>query len=60
MHSRTKHIDRRHFYVREAVEEFKITVPFVATADNMADFFTKPLRPAAFFFEFRNKIMNVN
>eukprot|EP00965_Chrysotila_dentata_P050063 1658599-Pleurochrysis_carterae.AAC.2 len=44
-HQRTKHIDRRHFFVREKVETHDITVPFVTSADNMADFFTKPLPP---------------
>eukprot|EP00965_Chrysotila_dentata_P080761 2664739-Pleurochrysis_carterae.AAC.1 len=44
-HARTKNIDRRHFFVRERVESLEITVPFVNSADNMADFFTKPLPP---------------
>ena len=57
-HSKTKHIDRRHFYVRELVEEQKLVVPFVATANNMADFFTKPL-PGRAFFPMRDRIMNV-
>ena len=57
-HQRTKHIARRHFFVREAVEDLHIVVPFVATADNMADFFTKPL-PSASFFHMRNMIRNV-
>ena len=56
-HARVKHIDRRHFYVREAVEEGLIRVPYVATADNMADLFTKPL-PARIFFPMRDRIMN--
>ena len=47
-HERTKHIDRRHFYIRELVEEGRITVPFVKSADNLADFFTKPLAPAPY------------
>ena len=42
-HQKTKHIARRHFYVRELVEDLKLTVPFVASADNLADFFTKAL-----------------
>ena len=55
-HERTKHIDRRHFYIRELVEEGRITVPFVCSADNLADFFTKPLAPAPFT-ALRNRIM---
>ena len=57
-HQKTKHIARRHFYVRELVEEKTINVPFVQSADNLADFFTKPL-PARVFVPMRNRIMNV-
>ena len=56
-HEKTKHIERRHFYVRELVEDHEIVVPFVRTVDNMADFFTKPLT-ASQFFKLRNLIMN--
>ena len=58
LHSRTKHIDRRHFYIRECVEGLQLRVPFVSTVDNMADFLTKPLPPKTFF-RMRNAIMNV-
>ena len=58
LHSRTKHIDRRHFFVRECVENHQITVPFVKTIDNLADFFTKPL-PGKTFFAMRDQLMNV-
>ena len=47
-HAKVKHIERRHFFVREMVENMRIRVPFVATADNLADFFTKPLPAKAF------------
>ena len=57
-HARTKHIDRKHYYIRECVEEGRIRVPFVASADNMADFFTKPLASKVFF-RMRDIIMNV-
>ena len=57
-HERVKHIERRHFYVRELVEDHRITVPFVSTTENMADFFTKPLA-AAEFYRLRRIIMNV-
>eukprot|EP00965_Chrysotila_dentata_P051890 1722479-Pleurochrysis_carterae.AAC.1 len=58
-HQRSKHIDRRHFFVRERVEAHDITVPFVQSADNLADFFTKPLPPRVFF-RMRDIIMNVD
>ena len=57
-HARSKHIDRRHFYVREMVEHGEIVVPYVASDDNLADFFTKPLL-AKKFFALRDSIMNV-
>jgi hypothetical protein len=57
-HQRTKHIQRRHFFLRELVEEHRLTVPYVNTVDNLADFFTKALKPATFFL-LRDRIMNV-
>ena len=53
-----KHVERRHFFVREKVESHEITVPFVRSADNCADMFTKPL-PARTFFLLRDRIMHV-
>ena len=57
-HSRMKHVDRRHFFMRECVENLQLRVPFVKTVDNMADFFTKPL-PSKQFFRMRDTLMNV-
>ena len=53
-----KHVERRHFYVRELVEENRLRCTFVSTVDNLADFFTKDLK-ASVFFPMRDKIMNV-
>ena len=55
---RMKHVERRHFFVRDMVESFEIEVPFVRTTDNIADFFTKPMDNATKFREFRRAIMN--
>ena len=38
------------------VESLELTVPFVRTADNLADFFTKPLQGEKFE-SFRNYLM---
>jgi hypothetical protein len=57
-HGRMKHVARRHFFVRDMVESLEIEVPYVRTADNDADFFTKPMKSAPQFFAFRAKIMN--
>jgi hypothetical protein len=55
---RMKHVDRRHFYIRECVENHKLRVPYVATGDNLADFLTKS-QPPELFFQMRDTIMNV-
>jgi hypothetical protein len=57
-HEKTKHIARRYFWIRDLVEAHRLTVPYVNTLDNMADFFTKPLAPKSFF-HMRDHIMNV-
>ena len=56
-HKKTKHIARRHFYVRDMVEKFELDVSLVNTDDNPADMFAKPIA-AAKFFKFRDMIMN--
>ena len=57
-HGRVKHVERRHFYVRDMVEKFELEVPFVRTNDNLADFFTKPFKDAKKFYAMRRMIMN--
>ena len=42
-HSRSKHIDVKHHFVREKVEEEVINTQRVDTKDNVADIFTKTL-----------------
>ena len=42
-HSRTKHIDIRHHFIRDHVEKSDIEVVKVGTEDQLADIFTKPL-----------------
>ena len=48
----------RQLVLHEVVESGKLVVPFVASADNLADFFTKALDGAKFF-SMRDMIMNV-
>ena len=57
-HDAMKHVQRRHFFVRDMVESFELEVPFVPTDQNPADFFTKPMKNAARFREFRRIVMN--
>ena len=42
-HSRTKHIDIRHHFIRDLVEEKTIKLEHVATELQLADIFTKAL-----------------
>ena len=48
----------KHVARRDMVEDFEIEVPFVRTADNVADFFTKPFKEAKKFYAMRRILMN--
>ena len=47
-HSRTKHIDLRYHFIREAVQDGKITVSYVPTDENVSDILTKALAKSKF------------
>ena len=42
-HSRTKHIDIRHHFIRELVDEQQVVIEHVVKELQRADLFTKPL-----------------
>jgi hypothetical protein len=42
-HSRTKHIDVRHHFIRDYQQKGDICIESVGTDDQLADIFTKPL-----------------
>ena len=42
-HSRTKHIDIRHHFLRDCLEKGLINLEFINTENQIADIFTKPL-----------------
>ena len=42
-HSRTKHIDVRHHFIRDHQQKGDICIENVGTEDQLADIFTKPL-----------------
>jgi hypothetical protein len=47
-HQRTKHIDVRFFFVRDAQAEEKINISYIATESQLADIFTKALAAPRF------------
>ena len=47
-HDRSKHIDRRHFKIRELVQDATLRVKHIASHKNIADIFTKPLDKKVF------------
>nr|CAN59751.1 hypothetical protein VITISV_036637 [Vitis vinifera] len=47
-HSRTKHIDIRHHFLRDHAQKGDITLEFVSTKDQLVDIFTKPLSEEQF------------
>ena len=47
-HSRTKHIDIRHHFIRDNIEKDKICLEFVSSEKQLADIFTKPLNENVF------------
>ncbi|CAJ2662295.1 unnamed protein product [Trifolium pratense] len=47
-HSRTKHIDIRHHFIRELVEEKIVTLEHIASEEQLADIFTKALDASQF------------
>ena len=42
-HSRTKHIDIRHHFIRDRQQKGDISIESIGTKDQLADIFTKPL-----------------
>jgi hypothetical protein len=47
-HSRTKHIDIRHYFLRDHEAEGDIAIHHVSTEKQIADIFTKPLDGSRF------------
>eukprot|EP00873_Tetraselmis_striata_P021843 jgi/Tetstr1/442107/TSEL_030264.t1 len=58
--ARTKHLDIRLHFVRDAQRSKKIKVYYVPTADMLADTFTKPLASRQQFEALNSRIMNYN
>jgi hypothetical protein len=47
-HDRTKHIDIRHYFIRDLITNGEIKLQWIPTAEQLADMFTKPLGATTF------------
>lgn len=54
-HDRSKHIDTKYHFIRECIEEGRVTVEFVDTGNQVADILTKSLARDRFI-ELRTKL----
>ena len=48
LNDRTKHIDIKHHFIREKVQDKELTIEQVPSTENVADILTKPLARAPF------------
>ena len=55
-HDQTKHIDIRHFFIRDEVKNKTIKLKWVSTQQQLADILTKPLSGEVFC-RLRDKLM---
>jgi len=54
-HSRAKHIDIKHHFIRERVERGEVELKYISTKDMLADIFTKQV-PREAFVRFRQRL----
>ena len=47
-HSNTKHINLKHHYIQETIEDNEVLIKRVKTENQVADIFTKPLSSEKF------------
>ena len=58
LHSRSKHIDIRHHFIREQIERGRIALQWISTQEQVADILTKTLQPRIFL-RFRDQLVCV-
>lgn len=56
LHSRSKHIDIRHHFIREQIERGRIALQWISTQEQVADILTKTLQPRIFI-RFRDQLV---
>jgi len=56
---RTRHINIRHFFVNDRINNGEVCIEYCPSTDIIADFFTKPLQGAPFR-KFRNIVLNLS
>jgi hypothetical protein len=56
LHSRSKHIDIRHHFIREQIEKGRISLQWISTQEQVADILTKTLQPRIFL-RFRDQLV---
>ena len=42
-HWKLKHIDTKYHFIRDNMQDGKVRIKYIGTADNLADIFTKPV-----------------
>ena len=57
-HDRTKHIDIRHYFIRDLISNGEIKLEWVSTTEQIADIFTKSLN-SSIFTTLRKKLMKI-
>ena len=55
---RTRHMNIRHFFVKDRVESRELSIEHCPTEDMVADYFTKPLQ-GRLFYKLRDLVMNI-
>ena len=55
-HDRTKHIDIKHFFIRDEIDKKEIIIKWIRTEQQIADIFTKSL-PLSSFTQHRDKLI---
>jgi len=58
-HDRTKHIDVRHYFIRDLINSGDIKLQWISTVDQLADIFTKPLSTSTFT-SLRDRLMKIS